>query len=811
MVETIEKKKVKCYHCGDHCSSEEIHLEEKVFCCNGCKTVFEILNENALCDYYSLENNPGNKVKNKEAREYAFLDDEKISASLINFQEGSFCDITLHIPSIHCSSCIWLLENLQKIHPGVRQSSIAFHKKELKVQFDKSKISLAHLAVLLDSLGYPPQITLNGKPINNQSISKKLFYKIGIAGFCFGNIMLLSIPEYVSYFQDFKGEFKIFFSYLNLLLAIPVFFYCASDYFSSGWKAIKNKVINIDLPIALALAAAFLQSLVEIFSQSGMGYLDSLTGLVFFLLIGKWYQSKTYEALSFDRDYKSYFPLAATVLKEGKEIFVPLNELNPGDLIMIRNQDVIPADSILKNGNARIDYSFVTGESEPVKKNIGERIFSGGRQTGESIQLEVVKKVSESYLTQLWNKDSSVKYSASSLVNFTNKVGKYFTIAILLVSLASYLYWFRSNPALAMHAAISVLIIFCPCMLALAIPFCFGHAMNILSKNGLYLKNTETIERLSNSDAIVFDKTGTITYAGESEIEFEGFLSLEEKQLVKSLVRNSGHPLSRMISNYLKDVPVIPVNNFKEEISKGLFGEIYGIEIKVGSAAYTGIDRNQLIRGNDTLVFVKIQDQVKGCFTFRNKYRNGMEGILKNLSSKYTLHLLSGDNDAEKSHLTNYFPSSNLLFNQSPAGKLNYIRKLEQTHKTIMVGDGLNDAGALLESNCGISVSESSVNFTPACDAILEANKLTKLFDFISYSKACVKTIYWSLLISLSYNLVGLFFACQGILKPLTAAILMPLSSVSIVLFVTLMSRVLARKYGLKMSTVDSPQSTVDR
>lgn len=798
MTETIQQEKTKCYHCGDLCSGEDIQLEGKMFCCHGCKTVFEILSENSLCDYYSLEVAPGNKVESKTVREYAFLDDAKIRSELLNFQEGSLCDITLHIPSIHCSSCIWLLENLHKIQPGVIQSSISFQKKELKVQFDNEKVSLANLAALLDSLGYAPQITLGGKPVTHKSVNKSLYYKIGISGFCFGNIMLLSISEYVSFFQDFTGEFQLFFSFVNLLLSIPVFFYCASDYFTSAWSAIKNRMINIDLPIALALTAAFFQSIFEIFSQTGMGYLDSLTGLIFFLLIGKWYQSKTYEALSFDRDYRSYFPLAATVLREGKETYVPLQDLNPGDTIFIRNQDVIPADSILRSGKARIDYSFVTGESEPVKKSPGERIFSGGRQVGERIQLEVVKKVSESYLTQLWNKHNDGKPSATGLTDFTNKVGKYFTVAILLVSALSYLYWRYADPSIAMHAAISVLIIFCPCTLALAIPFCFGNAMNILSRNGFYLKNAETIERLTNNDVIVFDKTGTITSPGEAEIDLEGFLTNEEKQYVYSLVRNSSHPLSRIIAGHLRETSILPVELFQEIPSRGISGTVNGRSVKIGSPLFTGLDNREVVNGKETRVFVNVDGKVKGCFTFGNKYRNGIGQVLEDLSSSYDLHLLSGDNDAERKYLSAYFPPENLFFNQSPSDKLEYIRKLEKAHKTIMVGDGLNDAGALLESNCGISISESSANFSPACDAILEAGKISKLPEFLSYARACVRTVRLSLVISLLYNFVGLFFACQGLFKPLTAAIIMPLSSVSIVLFVTLMCKVLAKKYGLK-------------
>ena len=797
MTQIIVEKQISCYHCGDNCGDAPVRIREKPFCCNGCKTVYELLNDHALCGYYSLSNQPGLKSGTREDREYSFLEEPAIIDQLLNFNEGGICSVTWKIPSIHCSSCIWLLENLHKIHPGVINSSILFQKKELDIQFNKDQISLAQLAILLDTIGYSPEITLAGKPISNKSVEKTLLYKIGIAGFSFGNIMLLSIPEYVSHLGDFTGVIKVFFSYLSLALALPVIFYSASDYFISAWNAVKTRRINIDFPIALGLIAAFVQSLLEIIPRSGMGYLDSLTGLIFFLLIGKWYQQKTYKAISFQRDYKSFFPLAAALIREGKEVFIPLQALELGDLIIIKNQDVIPADGIMKKGKAKIDYSFVTGESDLAKKQIGDKLFAGGRQSGESIEVLITKKVSESYLTQLWNTNRSSQEEESGFVKFTNKVALYFTVAVLIVSIGTYSYWSVVEPSVALHAAISVLIIFCPCTLALAIPFCFGSAMNILSQNGFFLKNTSTIEKLTDATAVVFDKTGTVTYSSASDVELQGVLSKEEEQCVKSLVVHSSHPLSRLIAQHIKALKPLDSFDFEESLSKGISGRVDDKYLRLGSASFVGISSDCRLP-EETEVYISINGEVKGRYVFRNKFREGISEVLLKWYKKYALHLLSGDNDKDKEMMQHYFPVANIYFNQSPHAKLNYIKELQRTQKTIMIGDGLNDAGALLESHCGIAVSESSGYFSPACDAILEAKQIGKLPDLLAYSKACVNTVRFSLTISLSYNIIGLFFACQGLLKPLVAAVLMPISSVTIVLFVTWMSNLWAKKYHLK-------------
>ncbi|HEX8548595.1 MAG TPA: heavy metal translocating P-type ATPase metal-binding domain-containing protein [Cytophagaceae bacterium] len=786
---------IRCHHCGENCPGASIELGSKVFCCQGCKTVYEILAENSLCDYYSLEENPGNNIKGKQ--DFAFLDDDKIRESLLTFKDEQLSGVTFHIPSIHCSSCIWLLENLHKINPGVISATIQFQKKELNVQFN-NRITLRAVADLLSSLGYPPLITLDGKEVNKKKVDKSLYYKLGIAGFCFGNIMMLSLPDYLSKVDPFQGEIKSLFTYLSLLLALPVFFYSASNYFTSAYNATKNKVINIDLPIALGLLAAFLQSTIEILSGKGTGYMDSLTGLVFFLLIGKWYQNKTYEALSFDRDYKSYFPLTATRIENEVSTFVQLNELRAGDIIQIKNQEIIPADGILIEGDANIDYSFVTGESTPVLKSQGAQVYAGGKQCGAGIRVLLSRGVSESYLTQLWNKDKS-KPQYADLDEFTNKVGKYFTIAVLLLSVGTYLFWLWEDSNVALYSAVSVLIIFCPCTLALAIPFCFGNAMNILGRNGLFLKNTQTIEKLANNDTVIFDKTGTLTTSSGFHVGFEGFLNPQETQWVRSLAEHSTHPLSRILAKYLEAYKCIPSDSYNEIPAKGIEG-IFGAHlIKLGSPSFVGLNvPGNDIASNDTRVYVSVDGETKACYVVKNNYRNGLSELLSKLKRDFRIHLISGDNDAEGVYLGKYFSSGHIHFNQSPKDKLKYVLKLKHKHRVLMVGDGLNDAGALLASHCGIAISENTGAFSPACDAILEADKFSKLPHFLSYAKACLRTVYFSLVISLSYNVTGLYFAMQGDLKPLTAAILMPLSSVSIVLFVTLMSTIFAKKYKIK-------------
>jgi len=430
--------KEKCYHCGEDCIDKTLYFDDRAFCCQGCQTVYEILNGSDLCQYYDLEKNPGIQLKTPARQEkYAYLDNEDIISKLYDFQDGTLRKVTFYVPTIHCSSCIWLLENLYKLREGILHSSVNFLKKQVSITFEENKVKLRQVVELLAAVGYAPEISLAQNKKGTKKKDHSLAIKIGLAGFCFGNTMLLSLPEYLDTDFSLAEDFRAFFGYINLILALPVFLYAASDYFVSAWKGIRHRFINIDVPIALGILALFGRSAYEIISTTGPGYMDSLTGLVFFLLIGKWYQSKTYQALSYDRDYASYFPIAVTKVKGDEEQSLPLKDLQVGDRIIIRNQELIPADAILIKGEANIDYSFVTGESVPVSKNSGEQLYAGGRQVGSTLTVEVQKPVANSYLTELWNQEVFDKQRQSRLNSLVDVVSKYFTIAVILISLGT--------------------------------------------------------------------------------------------------------------------------------------------------------------------------------------------------------------------------------------------------------------------------------------------------------------------------------------------------------------------------------------
>jgi len=792
------KAETHCYHCGDDLPVNLYMHDDKQFCCLGCKGVYEILSSHNLGNYYAYNDVPGQTQK-VQSKHYEYLDEAEIVEKLIDYQDEKITTITLYVPAIHCSSCIWLLENLHKISPAIVQSRIDFLKKQVAISFKNEETSLRTVVETMVSIGYEPLISLQDVVKKQQSnfSERKLVAKIAVAGFCFGNVMLLSFPEYFG-LSELEQQFKSFFGWLNLAFALPVVFYCGRDYFISAYNNLKNGILNLDFPLALGIAVMFIRSIVEIVSNSGAGFVDTLCGLVFFLLIGKWMQQRTYHHLSFERDYRSYFPVAVTLIKEGKEKPVPLNELRTGHRMLIRSNEIIPADAILLKGEAEIDFSFVTGESIPVKKTLGEVVYAGGRQLLGAIELEVVKPVSQSYLTRLWNNEAFFT-DKNRIKTFSDTASKYFSIILLLIAIGSAAFWmiYEQNATKAIASFTAVLIIACPCALALSTPFTLAAVLSIFDKNKFYLKSTAVVEELARIDTFVFDKTGTITNPEAAGFSFHGNITTEQKQLLCDLARNSGHPLSRELVKLLNISKVYPVDDYAEKIGRGISGRINGCKVKLGSSAFIGLP---LINSpSNSSVHVMINDNYLGYFTFQQQWREGFKELTFKLNKHADLHLLSGDQDHDKQMLIPFFPSAQQMqFGQSPQNKLDYINTLQgYGKKVLMFGDGLNDAGALRQSNLGVAVTDNINNFSPDCDAILDGASFQKIPQFIQQAKDAVKVIHISFIISLIYNTVGLFFAVQGLLSPLIAAILMPISTVTIILFTSIAARLYARKNKL--------------
>ncbi|MFC2176496.1 heavy metal translocating P-type ATPase [Bacteroidota bacterium] len=803
------QQKTTCYHCSDDCVDETILLDGHTFCCNGCSTVYQLLQDVGLDDTYA--NGPlGIKPEAQKAQELAYLDNAEVKESLLDFSDGDMARISFELPAIHCSACVYLLERLERLNPGVKQCEVNFAKKSANILFDESEVTLKDLVLLLHSIGYAPNLNLakSSETKEKPTVDRTLMYKIGVAGFCFGNIMLLSFPEYLIGGHALDAKWSALFNYLNLALAIPVVLFAGREYLVSAYKGLKVRHVNMDVPVSIGILAIFSRSAYDIIAGTGPGFLDSLAGFVFFLLIGKWYQAKTYSGLSFERDYKSFFPIAVNrVGSDGQVNAIMIKHLLTGDEIQIHNDELIPCDCELLSKNASIDYSFVTGEAVPSSKTEGNRIYAGGKNRGAAIRLRVLKPVSSSYLTSLWNSaDATEKEDKPPLLSFSNKIASWFSAAVLSVAALTAIYWLIVDPSNWLNTTTAVLIIACPCALALSIPFTYGSMLRHFGRHGFFVRSVEAIAKLGQINSVVFDKTGTITIRQKDGVHFTGN-PLSEKQLAAlvNVARQSLHPLSKTFAAAHPKVESMPVIDFTEKPGVGICGTVDGQLVALKNPNLLSDAERELFEswqsehhamGRTAII---INGQLWARVAFTTSYRPGLKQTVEQLQKENEVSLLSGDNDTEAVALSNVmiagFSKETMRFNMDPHEKKAWITAKQSAEETkvLMIGDGLNDAGALKEAHFGISIAEDNSQFTPASDGILTAKSFEKLPALITLSRQARWIVLSAFTLSMVYNIIGVSVAVQGLLSPVMAAILMPLSSVSIVLFTTVSSAVLVR------------------
>lgn len=816
-VATASTKQV-CYHCGAPLRWSTLADNEKRFCCRGCLSVYQLLVENGLTDFYKFSDKTGAKVETVLSKDqYRFLNEPMVSKRLVSFADNRITRVKFRVPAMHCVACVWLLENLFRLHVGIGRSEVNFLRKELYVTFEHEFVTLADIAALLASLGYPPELNfsdLEGKPL--PSVSRRLWMQIAVAGFAFGNTMLFSIPAYLGLDKASHLQLASLFGWLSLLLAVPVLVYSAADYWRASWAGLRQHRLTIEVPLIVGIVALFVQSAILTINGHGEGYFDSFCGLVFFLLCGKAFQQKTYDRLVFDRDYKSFLPLSVIRIEDGVEERVSLAQIRVGDRLILRNGELITADARLVSGTGCVDYSFVTGESRPVHKVTGDYLYCGGRQKGGSIEVETLKDVSQSHLSSLWNQDVFRKEKGRTFDSLTNQYSERFSRLVLAVAVGAAVFWAFWDPQRSLRTFTAVLIVACPCALALCAPFALGTAQRILARRGVFLRNAQVIETLARIDTVVFDKTGTLTTIDAVLPVFHGaMLTGEESRWVASLCHQSTHPYSaQIVKNIAESESEVPgeVRSFVEMPGCGMTGCIDGHDLSMGSAAWLASRGASLpVRAavaDGSEVHLAIDAKYRGHFSLPSELRPEIESLAKRLSNKYEIALISGDNDRDQPRMRQLFgQSAPLRFNQSPLDKLEFIRECQQRGNIVMMaGDGLNDAGALQQSDVGVAVVENINGFSPASDVIMAAEAVPRLDEVLRFAKSATRVVQVSFLISSIYNAAGLTIAARGLLSPIVCAVLMPLSSVTVVIFACGVTSWLGRRFGIRPVTKPSPR-----
>lgn len=800
MAETASPTALLCTHCGAPAGKDPILSEGHTFCCQGCASVYSILNENGLCDYYAVSEKAGVSQQHKTAGQSWSLEElDLMVRNFVLYEDHDMVTVLLHIPAMHCSSCIWLLEKLSHLDKGILGSRTDFVSKQLKVTFNPQQTSFGRLVLLLGSLGYEPSLMPEEDHAGEKKESRDILIKLGVAGFCAGNIMLFSFPQYLGLEPGTRDEFGRLFDGINAALSLPLIFFCAAAYFKAFRQWITTGTMSVKVPLALGIGALWLRSIYEVATATGPGYFDSLAGLVFFLLIGTWLQNTTFDALRFGEKARHFFPLVSRV-KNG-DVITPRKvvDLAPGDRLVIRQGEIIPADGILMSAETWIDYAFATGESTPVHKVAGEVLFGGGRNTADTFELEVIRRFDQGKLTEIWKSGEGEKRDTAKTLSFEARISSVFIWATISLSLGVLLYWLPVNSQVAWFSFVAVLMVACPCALALAPPFAYNIIANHLAKAGLFVRKPDIIGIIGDTRKVVFDKTGTLTDADKTTVQIPENMAQESLRLMKTIASASNHPYSRAITEALAGVVVLDdISGFREHQGRGTEAVIAGHEVKLGSDIWvTGKADGQSAK----TIWFSIDGRAEAPVYLGNTYRQGLSGALRRMKSKGVgMVVASGDSDREKQGIEQSFGGvfESMYFEQSPSMKVDVVNKLKKQGTVIMIGDGLNDAGALQAGDAGLVITRDTNNFTPEASAILLADHMDQLPEMIDLARAGNRIVKETFAVSLIYNMAALSVAATGNMNPLLAAIIMPASSIALMLYAWGRARLLVKRRAIQ-------------
>lgn len=781
-----------CAHCDEDILvpifDDSDSKKEKPFCCNGCLTVFNILHQKGLNNYYEIKNQSGifkrrSPVDNKKT-EFLYLDQEDFISEYTYNNINGERTIEFYLEGIHCLACLWLIEKLPEFLFDVTKSRLDINRFVATISLT-SNGAFSHVARELNNLGYKPHPLKRNQDVINfkRKEDRKMLLRIGIAGAGAGNIMLYAVSNYAGA----KGAYAQVFNFLTVVFAIPVLFYSATPFYITAWNAIKTKTLSIDIPISISLLLGTSFGIYNMLIGVTENYLDGLTALVFLLLISRYFLSKI-QSDGLNANDLSFFHQTDSVLRKTDHNFIETHPkyITHGDIIKVLPNQVIPIDGVIVDGATSLNNSLLTGESRPINADIGTNVFSGTLNVGREILIRVEKINQETRLGSILKQVESGWIQKTHIVELTNKISKYFLFGVL--TLAGFLFVslsLKGQSLEGLERSITLLIVTCPCALALATPLTLTRTLSRASRKGIIIKDDEVIEKLTHVNSVYLDKTGTITYGQLKIKDFRLYKTtvVPINEVIVSLEKFSLHPVAIALKEYAQahgPNQIHEVGNLKEILGLGVEGKIseYFYEIKLG----------KILENHKIIAEFSLEDQIRP---------DSKEAISELKSMGIKVSLLSGDqSDIVKSISDEVgIEPSNIFSEITPEQKLDII---QNTSTALMVGDGANDAMALSKSYVGVAVMGAMDISLRAADIYLVTPGISSVSDLIIISKETMKVVKRNLLLSLMYNCVSVYAAYTGLISPLVAAIIMPVSSITVLISTLIGTKKLNQRLNFK-------------
>ena len=799
--------KIECNHC--HLSfDEKIMIKENDlnFCCGGCQSVYHILKSENLDSFYEKLGNKTIKaplqVSNDDLSKF---DSENFLNSYTTITKDGFVQIDLILEGIHCAACVWLNEKVLYDTKGVIEANINFTTNKARVVFNSDILKLSDIIKKIRSVGYNAYAYDSSIADKEASKAKQdYFVRIMVAVVCTMNIMMLSVAKYTGFFTGMSIEVKNMIHLAEFILATPVLFFSGFVFYKGAYFGLKNRIVNMDLLVSSGATMTYVYSLFVLFGAKGESYFDSVAMIITFVLVGKYLEviGKKSAIDTLDK-IKSTLPLEAIVVKDGKKETKALNLVQVGDLIELKIGEKVPVDGKIISGNASFDESSLTGESIPVYKKTGDNIFSGTVILDSTILFEVVKDFKNSTFSSIVTLLEDSLNSKPKIQTLANKISRRFSLIILSIAFITFLVWYYFGLDLGFYfegvnqfersfiTAISVVVIACPCALALATPMASLVGISELAKKSLLFKEAKFIETIANATTVVFDKTGTLT-KGELEVSFVEFFNKDERSinLLYSLLDSSNHPVSIAVKRYIKEnfeVSNVSLEDIKNIEAKGLSARYENIEILGGNEALLkefDVKINIHLNSKFTQYLFCIDKKIVANFELKDELKDDAKELIEYLKEQNIESImLTGDNNFVASSIAKELEISNYKANLTPKDKADFIKDLKNSGKTVvMVGDGVNDSVALASSDVAIAMGNSADVSMMVSDVVMLNSKLKSLKDAFIISKKTYKHIKQNLAFSLIYNTITIPIAAAGFIIPLFAALSMSLSSLVVVL-----------------------------
>ncbi len=784
--------KIPCTHCHLEFSEDVMIKEgEHYFCCNGCQGVYHLLSDEGLDSFYEKAGDVKLTPPTSQYEDSSNFNAPAFYDRFVKINSDGFNEVSLIIEGIHCSACVWLNEKALHKMDGVIEASINFTNNKATIVWADNILKLSQIIDMIRAIGYnayPYDASLQEVHANRER--KDYYLRMAVAIFASMNIMWIAVAQYAGYFSGITQEMKTILNIAEGILATPVLFYSGWIFFRGAYYGIRNRVVNMDILVATGALLTYMFSIYITVIEDGEAYFDSVSMIITFVLIGKFLEvlSKKNAADTLDVIGK-HIPSEVNIVQEGNVISCKLSDVAIGDVIVVSSGEKVLLDGEILNGSGSFDESSLTGESEPMYKEEGDSVISGTTSIDADIHFRATKDFEHSTLSNLVQLLESAINKKPKIEQIANKLSEYFSTIILLLSFITFLVWWfwPHSFETAFMVGISVIIIACPCALALATPVATLVGLSLGAKKGILFKEAAQLETMAKVDTLVLDKTGTVT-VGKPEVVKEHVFGEFDIELLYSLVKSSKHPVSygiyEYISSKVESLNVIAFDEFKQVPAQGISAKINSFELFGGNYKLMSDNGIEIEYSSDnTLFYFAINKTVVAVYELNDKIKDGAKELISTLKARaIETIMLTGDNELAASRVAKDIGLERVYSEQTPEEKAAFISKLHEENKTVvMVGDGVNDILALARADIGIVMGSGSDIAVDVSDVVLLNDSLKSLDDSLKISRTTYGLIKQNLGISLVYNAITIPLAMAGYVIPLVAAISMSVSSLLVV------------------------------